>query len=237
MKIKKSIIFLIFMINILFVAFWFSQHRNQLKSNLKTEVTFFKPPLFLNESLVNKMLTQNFRDEYSLQKDSLDLNMLENKLKSIPEIQNVEIFISNQGFLSIQITEREPLFKVDSDPPYFSDSNGFLFKHKALDSIKFPLFKTTSSTISLTTTASLIQNLKSDPFLAKELKTIILKENQYHLKLKSYDFEVVFGVPKKTKEKIKKLKVFCAFQKTQDNLLKFKKINLSYNKQVVASIH
>ena len=96
MKIKKSIIFLIFMINILFVAFWFSQHRNQLKSNLKTEVTFFKPPLFLNESLVNKMLTQNFRDEYSLQKDSLDLNMLENKLKSIPEIQNVEIFISNQ---------------------------------------------------------------------------------------------------------------------------------------------
>ena len=86
-------------------------------------------------------------------------------------------------------------------------------------------------------TAKLIRRLKADPFLGKELEIITLEENQYLLELKSYDFQIIFGKSKSIDEKIKKLKVFCAFQKTQDNLLKFKKINLSYNKQVVASIH
>ena len=36
---------------------------------------------------------------------------------------------------------------------------------------------------------------------------------------------------------IKKLKVFCAFQKVQDSLTNYKKINLSYINQVVATMY
>jgi hypothetical protein len=46
---------------------------------------------------------------------------------------------------------------------------------------------------------------------------------------------VVFGAPTRIQEKIKKLKVFCAFQNVQDSLGKYQKINLSFKKQVVAS--
>jgi len=36
-------------------------------------------------------------------------------------------------------------------------------------------------------------------------------------------------------EKIEKLKVFCAFQNIQDSLINYKKINLTYTNQVVAT--
>ena len=39
------------------------------------------------------------------------------------------------------------------------------------------------------------------------------------------------------KEKIKKRKVVCAFQKGQDSLTEYKKINLSYINQVVATMY
>ncbi len=198
-------------------------------------VSFSNLPRFLTDSLVNKLLTQNLPSKYSLQKDSLDLNILENQMNKIPEVKNVEIFLLPGGILSIYITERKPLFKVDSEPPFYSDVNGVLFNYKNIDSVQYPVLKTISSTISLKTSASMIKNLKSDPFLSKELENVVLIEDQYQLKLKSFDFKIIFGSPNHIKEKIKKLKVFCTFQKVQDSLINFQKINLSYNNQVVAT--
>jgi hypothetical protein len=84
-------------------------------------------------------------------------------------------------------------------------------------------------------TAALISTLKKDSFLSRELESISLENSQYELRLRSYDFQVVFGAPTRIQEKIKKLKVFCAFQNVQDSLGKYQKINLSFKKQVVAS--
>ena len=76
-------------------------------------MSYSNPPRFLNDSIVNKLLTQNLLSKYSLQKDSLDLNILENKMNKIPEFKNVEIFIFPEGELTFQITERKPLFKLN----------------------------------------------------------------------------------------------------------------------------
>ena len=172
-----------------------------------------------------------------MQKDSLDLNILENKMNKIPEFKNVEIFIFPEGELTFQITERKPLFKLNSNPSLYSDVNGILFKFNSSDSSKFPLFKTISSTHSFETSAYVIKNLKKDPFLSGELHKVELIKDEYQLKLKSFDFNIIFGSPKRIKEKIKKLKVFCAFQKVQDSLTNYKKINLSYINQVVATMY
>ena len=74
-------------------------------------MSYSNSPRFLNDSIVNKLLTQNLLSKYSLQKDSLDLNILENKMNKIPEFKNVEIFLFPEGELTFQITERKPLFK------------------------------------------------------------------------------------------------------------------------------
>jgi cell division protein FtsQ len=161
--------------------------------------------------------------------------MLENQINNTPEVENVEIFIQPQGELSLLITERKPLFKVATQPLHFSDAHGVLFSYKEIDSTPYPVFNASSSTLSLKTTASLIQNLKEDPFMDRELISVSLKENQYELKLKSFDFQVIFGTPTSIENKIQKLKIFCTFQKVQDSLRGYQKINLSYDNQVVAT--
>ncbi len=236
MKFNKSILFLIFS-NLIFIgAFCFSNYRYYKKNNLEIEITFTNPPLFFNDSLVNKLLTQNFTDKYTLRKDSLDLNMLETKMNNIPEVENIEIFVLPDGRLTFHITERIPLFIFDSEPVLYSDANGALFDFEFIDSLKYPKFKTISPTISFETTASIIKNMTSDKFLSNELEYILLEKNQFQLKLKSFDFDVKFGTPNNLNKKIKKLKIFCAFQKTQDSLNLYQEINLSYNNQVVALI-
>ena len=84
-----------------------------------------------------------------MSKDSLELNILEYQMSSIPEIKNVETYITLENKLFLSITEREPLFKVVSSPPRFSDLNGKLFTFKTIDSLYVPSFETSSSTISI----------------------------------------------------------------------------------------
>ena len=235
MKSSRSILFLLIIIFLFVTCVYISHYRHNSKNDLNLQILYLEKPLILNDSMVNKLLTQNLLGKLLLKKDDLDLNMLENRMNSIPEVENVEFYVDLERKLFLSITERKPLFKVESSPPYFSDSNGILFKYKTLLSSGIPSFKTSSSTLSLSTTAEFIKNLKADVFLNNELETIFLKNNKYEIKLKSYDFKIIFGRPTSVKKKIKKLKVFCAFTKVKDSAHSYTKINLSYDNQIVAS--
>ena len=231
---NRSILFLL-VITLLFIACVYMSHiKHNYKDYLSLQIIYTEKPMLLNDSIVNKLLTQNLSGELVLKKDGLDLNILENRMNSIPEVENVELYVNLKKNLFLTITERKPLFKVESSPPYFSDSNGILFNFKALDSLEIPSFKTSSSTLSLGTTAKFIKNLKADIFLNSELETIFLKNNTYEIKLKSYDFKIIFGKPTNVKTKIKKLKVFCALKNIRESIDDYTKINLSYNNQIVA---
>ena len=234
MKNNKSILFL-FVITLSFISCVYISHiKHNSKNELVLQILYKEKPVLLNDSLVNKLLTQNLSGKLVLNKDSLDLNILENKMKSIPEVESVELYLNHEKKFFLSIKERKPLFKVNSSPPYFSDSNGVLFKFKKLDSLNFPSFKTNSSITSFSTTAEFIKNLKTDTFLDNELETIFLKNNTYEIKLKSFDFKIIFGKPTNVKSKIRKLKVFCALKNFSDSTDNYTEINLSYNNQVVA---
>ena len=120
---------------LLFVTCLCVSHINHgIDKVLKLEILHTQTPLFLNDSLVNKLLTQNLSHKLVMSKDSLDLNILENQMSSIPEIKNVQTYITLENKLFLSITEREPLFKVVSSPPRFSDLNGKLFTFKTINS-------------------------------------------------------------------------------------------------------
>ena len=110
MKLNKSILFFVLSSLIFIGSYWFSQYKYGKKNKLSVNINYSNPPLLLNDSLVNKLLTQNLPVKFSLQKDSLDLNILEKKMNKIPEVENMEIFLLPQGVISFYITERKPLF-------------------------------------------------------------------------------------------------------------------------------
>ncbi len=232
---KKTAVFFGLMIVLFGGTVGYFSYLATLREVTEVNVKFTTPPRFLESTLVNKLLTQKSEAGSALRKDSLDLNMLENQLKTVPEVRNVEAYFLPEGSLFVELTERNPLFKAGYNSPYYVDQEGVLFGTKMLNEDNYPVFISPTHILSLDATANLIETLLEDAFLARELKEVAFENNSYWLNLKSYPFTIQMGKPTEIKEKIEKLKVFCAFQKLQDTLNGYKKINLSYKNQVVAS--
>jgi len=235
MRFKKNIIFLVLMLFLLAEIVYFSNQKNIVRVVDNVKISFTHSPRFLDTILVNKLLTQNFTGKSVQLKESLDLNMLEKKLNQIPEIQNAELFVLPKGQLSVSITERIPTFKINSIPSFYADASGVTFPFVKVENNQLPVFEADTIDVSIINAAIIIERLKTDTFIKSELKTLYLEGDSYHLKLKSYPFEIVLGNENALNEKIEKLKVFCAFQNIQDSLINYKKINLTYTNQVVAT--
>ena len=235
MKIKKDIVFLVLMLFFLAGIIYFSNLKNMVRVDDNVKILFTHLPRFLDTILVNKLLTQNFTGKSVQLKDSLDLNMLEKQLNQIAEIQNAEVFVLPKGQVSVSIRERIPTLKINSIPSFYADASGAIFPFIKVYNNQLPVFKTDTIDASIINVAILIERLKKDTFMKSELKTLYLDDASYHLKLKSYPFEIIFGNENALNEKIEKLKVFCAFQNIQDSLINYQKINLTYSNQVVAT--
>ena len=114
MNFNRSIFYLFLNILILVGLICFSSYRYRQQKKVLVKVDFTKKPILLNDSLVNKLLTQKLEARSILNEDSLDLNMLEYQLKTVPELEKVEIFVTPKRELVFELTERKPLFKVIS---------------------------------------------------------------------------------------------------------------------------
>ena len=234
MKRHSGVIFLMVMFLLVGSSYWFSQLKNRARTLDKFSVEFTHPALLLDTLLVNKLLTQNFKIQSNEDKESLDLNMLETQLKRTQEVQNVEIYQLPQGGLSVAVTERKPLFEFESHTRFLGDVEGVLFKYQPIG-LRLPILKMDSINATISSSADLISKLKQDTLLDFELETISLDEIGYTLELRSFPFQVILGDSTQLKHKLEKLRIFCAFQISQDSLKGYDRINLSYDNQVVAT--
>ena len=215
----------------------FSLCRNELRNDIKINVHFDKPPLFLSDSSVNKLLTQKINPLYKRSKDSLDLNMLEIVLKDIPTVQNADVFQTPKGHFGILLYERKPLFRVLGQENYYVDRFGKKFPLSKRHVSDVPVFLGKLSDENLEDVVNLVVTLNGDSFFLKELVHLSKKDGMYRIGIRSLPYDFIFGKYVRVKSKIKKLKVFCAFQKEQKSLKKYRSANLIYKNQVVVTTH
>ena len=103
-----------FLITGLFVfIFSFSQQRNKARDVSGISIEFGdEPRLFISQKTVNKQLIQNIDSVTSIDKDTLVLNKMESILLENPMIKNAEVYITIDGILSVNITQRKPVARV-----------------------------------------------------------------------------------------------------------------------------
>ena len=233
MKRYLSILILIFSIALIISVSIFGILRNQTKKSFKKSIIYSGENVFLNDSLVNKLLTQIIHDKFLKTKDSLDLNIIESELKNNHFIEKVEVYWKFYDFLEIKIKEREPLYILKNEK-YYVDSNGKSFPMKKIKK-DLPEVYTKLSNDNLNMITKFILRINQDNFMRRELNKIYFENNEFKINLKSFDFNIIFGNSKRFKEKVEKLKVFCAFQNAQDSLKNYPVVNLNYLNQVIAS--
>ena len=233
MKRYLSILILIFSVALIISVSIFGVLRNQSKKSFKKSIIYSGDNVFLNDSLVNKLLTQILHDKFLKTKDSLDLNIIESELKNNHFIDKVEVYWKFYDFLEIKIKEREPLY-ILKNKKYYVDSNGKSFPMKKIKK-DLPEVFTKLSNDNLNMITKFILRINQDNFMRRELNKIYFENNEFKINLKSFDFNIIFGNSKRFKEKVEKLKVFCAFQNAQDSLKNYPVVNLNYLNQVIAS--
>ena len=233
MKRYLNILILIFSTAFIISISIYGTLRNQNKKKFEKNIVFSNNNIFLNDSIVNKLLTQILFDKYLKRKDSLDLNIIETELKNNQFINSAEVYWKFHDVLEIRIKEREPLY-IMTNENYYVDSFGKFFPMKEIKK-DLPKVLSKLSMINLKSLTNFVLRINKDHFMKSELDKIVFEKNEFRINLKSFDFDIIFGNSKRFKEKVQKLKVFCAFQKVQDSLTNYPLVNLNYLNQVIAS--
>ena len=233
MKRYLNILILIFSTAFILSISIYGTLRNQNKKKFEKNIVFSSNNVFLNDSIVNKLLTQILYDKYLKRKDSLDLNIIETELRNNQFIKSAEVYWKFHDVLEIRIKEREPLY-IMTNENYYVDSFGKLFPMKEIKK-DLPKVLSELSKIDLKSVTNFVLRINKDQFMKSELDKIYFEKDEFRINLKSFDFDIIFGNSKRLKEKVEKLKVFCAFQKVQDSLTNYPLVNLNYLNQVIAS--
>ena len=71
--------------------------------------------------------------------------------------------------------------------------------------------------------------------IKNEFSEMWIENNQYYMRFRNFDFNILWGDNTKTYEKLKKLKAFCIFIQNDSLDVSPKKIDLSIESQIVAT--
>ncbi len=230
----KSILFFVLSLLILVFAVLFAVYKNNQIKTFEVLIEYPETPHFINDSIVNKLLTQNPFFTSGKLKDSLVLNEVEAVLEQHAVVENAEVYLKPSGILGIKITERKPFFLVEDTLKYFVDKKAKRFPFAPYYEQALPVFSGHLPEEKTPEVIQFLSRIEEEPFLTSELKALRYQNEKYEMTLRSFPFQVVLGSLQKIDHKIEKLKIFCAYQRAQDTLVGFKQINVQYANQVVA---
>ncbi len=231
---RSKVLHLFFMLVILVGSIVLTQIRSNDILTSELEVYFKeKGARFLDVEIVNKLLIQSNDSLFFQQKDMVALNKVEQHFLDHPVVKSAELYTVPEGRLYIEIEERLPIVRIQADNSFYLDEVGKVIPLSDRFTAKVPLFYGELKEENMQALVQLISKLSSDAFLAAEVIDFQWQNSEFVLGLRSYPFEVVWGEDKAFEHKVEKLKRFCAFT-LENKDKKFNRINLTYDKQVVA---
>ena len=215
----------------------FASSRNNLRKVSIPKVKFIgENNLFITSETVSKLLTQNYPELKNVPKETLDLNALENALKSNPMIKSAEVYVAINGTLNAKIEQKTPIARVSSNASYYIDNQGFYMPLSTNYSARVPLVTGYIEKNKLTNVYSVANKVNNDEFLKKNVFEIHQTiNNTIYLKLRQCKFIVQLGNIKFLDKKMNNLKAFYQKSQKEKTLNKYKKVNLKFNNQVVCT--
>ena len=236
MKINWGLIKFVLITSLVVFVFNFSQQRNKARDISGIAIEFEdETRLFITKKIVNKLLIQNIDSVTSIDKDTLVLNKMESILLENPMIKNAEVYITIDGILGVNVTQRKPVARVKNEPDFYLDEDGEKMPLSAEYSARVPIV-TGISEHQYAGISVLIKEIENDDFFKELIVGMdIVNENDVVFSVRKNRFKVLFGPPVKIENKFQKFKAFYKILKRDSLLENYSLINLKYNNQVVAT--
>lgn len=218
-------------------VFVFSSFRNNVRKIEEIKVNFLgENNLFMTEASVNKLLIQKANDLPNMPKEILDLNELENVLKSNPMIKTAEVHLTVNGEVRADILQRKPIARVSTNASYYIDDEGTFMPLSTFHTARVPLVTGHVRKNKLDKVYTLAHKIFNDSFLKMHVVEIHQKEDEtFILKTRAFDFEIWLGNLDHLEKKINNLKAFYQKAKKDNSLANYSKVNLQFDNQVVCT--
>ncbi len=236
MKINWNYIKTFLLIGVVFFLFAFAEKRNHARVLSEVNLHFTNSEnLYLTEEAVNKLLIQNEVRVKSIGKETLDLSRVETLLESHEMVENAEVFLTVDGKMGAEITQRKPLARVMASAPFYLDRQGFKMPLSQYHSARVPLV-TGVNEKQLKEVHPLMDFINADEFLTRHVTGINRQANgKYEIHLRQLDFVVVFGEVKDIELKFKNFKAFYQKALKDKKLDAYQKVDLQFGDQVVCT--
>ncbi|WP_430410009.1 cell division protein FtsQ/DivIB [Kordia sp.] len=237
MNINWNVIKGIAIVAVLIFLYAFSANRNATRVVGNPDIKFLDgEQYFITRSMVNKLLIQNNDSVTNIRKDQLDLDVLEERLRSNEMIQDAEVYLSVNGTLGAKIKQRTPIARIANKDSFYIDSEGKAMPLSKVSAARVPFVEGKVDKKALKNVYALAKYIAEDDFLKKNIITIVQNENfTFNLKLRTNDFVVLFGKIENIEKKVNNLKAFYKKAVKDKTLNDYTKVDLKFANQVVCT--
>ncbi|MCF7561008.1 hypothetical protein L3X39_10210 [Sabulilitoribacter multivorans] len=237
MRVNWNYIKMIVLLGLVVFLFAFASSRNLKREVSKPNVKFVgENNLFITSETVSKLLIQNYGTVKNVPKETLDLNLLENALKSNSMIKNAEVYVAVNGTLNAEIEQKTPIARVSTNASYYIDDEGFYMPLSSNYSARVPLVTGYVEKNNLKNAFKIAQKIKEDEFLKKYVIEIHQDINsRLYLRLRQCDFLVQLGDISFIDKKINNLKAFYQKSLKEQTLNSYSRVNLQFENQVICT--
>ena len=229
---------LLLMFALVVFLYSFTSNRNSHRKLLKTEVTFVgNKDNFIDAKTVNKLLIENNQGVQTIAKSDLNLNKLENSINKNPMVEKAQVFVSVDGVLKAWVKQKTPIARVfDGDAAYYLDYQGNRMPLSDINTARVPLFLGIINTNNKRKLTEVLKLIYDDDFLKKNIVGVELDaNNDLQMTNRNFDYQIEFGKMVHVEKKFKNYKAFFQKAVLDSSFIKYKKINLRFNHQVVCT--
>ncbi len=217
--------------------FAFASQKNALRKVSSPYVKFIgENNLFVTNETVSKLLIQKYGGVKNVPKETLDLNELENALKSNPMIKTAEVYVAVNGTLNAEIEQKVPIARVSTNASYYIDDEGSYMPLSTNYSARVPLVTGYVEKNNLKNIHKVASKITHDEFLKKNVIEIYQSiDKVVYLKLRQCHFIVQLGNVNFLDKKINNLKAFYQKNLKERTLDNYSKVNLQFDNQVICT--
>lgn len=222
-----------------------SERLSKVKCDELTVVIPDESPRFIDEAEITRLVKQADPKLFEKKLDELNAHTLEEKLRKVPAIKNVEVYrhisgdrMDFKGHLIVEVMQREPLLRVvEGQTDYYMDDAGVVIPanpkftaHVMLVSGKAEEKYVRNKLIPL------VEFIEGDDFWRVQIKQIdVDASGELEMVPLVGDQLIEFGEPDHYREKFRNLKALYDQAFNRWGWDKYKKISLKYKDQVVCT--
>jgi len=208
-----------------------NEHKNERKINL-IEFDMSRERFVTKEEIITSCF--NWQDDNQIQ--NLDVAKIEENIRQIPQINDVNVYLNHDGNIDIKLNERVPILRIyDGKSSYYLDENCKIMPLSKLFTARKLIVTGDLKTFTIDEVCKLYSIIESNDFYKNLITQISLKRNNVMLITRIRNLEINIGDLNFLETKFNNLMSFYT------KIVKFKgwdyyyEVNLKYCDQIICS--